>query len=142
MMTGTNCWIDVTEDMNKIVRVWHDRDFTGNKGRRRGRTVTCIWDGNLRHVGIAECSKKDQFEKKMGREISMGRAVSTSSNISCAVSEWAFTFDVEMPKLPHYVQLAKLPDHLYLDRREKDKESRCVKREGRGGCPSCSGCKE
>ena len=57
--------------MQEKVVYWFEKDQVG---KRTGRTICVIWDQDNRYVGIARCSKRDQFCEKLGRVISYGRA--------------------------------------------------------------------
>lgn len=58
-----------TKEKQKI-RIWHARDVEN----KLFGTFAVIWDGEKRYLGIALCSEKDQFSRKKGRLIAMGRA--------------------------------------------------------------------
>jgi len=38
-------------------------------------TVCVLWKDDMRHIGIARCNLKDQFNRKIGRKIAHGRAL-------------------------------------------------------------------
>lgn len=51
-----------------------------NKYRGTGVTFACVTINNMNYFGVAFCGKKDQFSRKMGREIALGRAVKAYMN--------------------------------------------------------------
>lgn len=65
----------------------HSKPVNGSKmsikslkqSRQPSFTVAGVVDGNELRIGLAKCSTKDQFSKKMGRRIAEGRARSESS---------------------------------------------------------------
>lgn len=54
----------------KHIRLYDDE---GNLKAKGGRTIAIELDGDNYKVGIAECSKRDQYCKKTGREIAASR---------------------------------------------------------------------
>lgn len=52
------------------VKLKHIRDKNSNKGL----TIACLWKNDMRYFGLSICNKKDQFSKRMGREIALNRA--------------------------------------------------------------------
>jgi len=54
----------------KHIRLYDDK---GNLKATGGRTIAIEQDGINYKVGIAECSKRDQYCKKTGREIAASR---------------------------------------------------------------------
>lgn len=63
--------MDLKEAQKKFERV-KLKHFTD--GAIRG-TIAVIFDGELRHVGLATCSPEDNFSRSKGRLIAIGRAV-------------------------------------------------------------------
>jgi len=57
-------------------KVFHFHVNPPEKGVKRA-TFTGVVSNTDLHIGLAECSKKDQFDRKKGRLISAGRAVKT-----------------------------------------------------------------
>jgi len=53
-------------------KVWYEKV----NGIRTGRTIAVLFEKNKRHVGFSYCSEQDQFCKKIGRRIALGRAKS------------------------------------------------------------------
>ena len=74
-------------DLRKMgykVKVWHDRHFVyDNVGRiydydcRGGMTEVEIYDHNTQcgYIGLATCSNKDNYNRKIGVKIALGRAL-------------------------------------------------------------------
>ena len=52
-------------------------------GQQRRRTIAGVVDttNNVIRIGQSECSNKDMFEKKKGRTIAKGRALSTKATV-------------------------------------------------------------
>jgi len=55
--------------------------YTVNPNTNRRITVAGFIINNQLHIGSAECSLKDQFVKRKGRDIAMGRAKSKKALI-------------------------------------------------------------
>ena len=54
------------------LRLWYEKD---EQGQRTGKTIAVIREGNIAFVGISKCNNDcDQFNKKIGRTIAIGRA--------------------------------------------------------------------
>lgn len=81
--------------------------------KRNGKTIAVLFDGNIRHVGISECSKKDVYSKKKGRIRALGRAYGQSQVKYPIVnsSEFSFSFSVDQ-NIPQNV-IDTVPDYLY-----------------------------
>ena len=54
------------------LRLWHEKGKDGKAAT--GRTIAIIRHPNYIAVGISRCSKNDQFQKRIGRNIASGRA--------------------------------------------------------------------
>lgn len=80
--------------------------------RRNGKTIAVLFDGAKRHVGIAECSRKDCYSKKKGRQIALGRALKAAqqNEPNIMLNDSCFTFSVDMPHLESY----GVPEYLYV----------------------------
>ena len=106
------------ENFDKI-RTYHEKDENDN---RTGRSITVLWEGLKRYVGISRCSSKDNFSKKVGRSISLERAVSArniltnggkrSLNAKCqfaftVTSNTATDSDCRIPDIPEFTYLEK-----------------------------------
>lgn len=46
-----------------------------HKDSANPRTVAAIVDGNFVFIGVAKCFETDQFNRRLGREIAVGRAL-------------------------------------------------------------------
>ena len=55
-------------------------------------TVAVLWFGDSRFVGYSECSDKDQFCRKVGRVIAVGRAATRESKGEVGINHsWQFS---------------------------------------------------
>lgn len=101
-------------------RIWHERDFDG---QFTGRTIAVIWDGDLRYVGISHCSRQDQFSRKRGRQIAIGRArVMMDKNdprSSRMSGELGFIFRWDADPNAVVFNIAGWPDGLYQPPKKK-----------------------
>ena len=84
--------------MGYKVKVWHDRNYTyDNYGRplefesRGGMTEVEVYDMNSQesYIGLSTCSPKDNYCRKMGVKIALGRALKQMG------------FDVHRMKIEH-----------------------------------------
>ena len=107
------------------VRIWHEKEYTLNKqGHRVRRSVAVLWKGDARYVGISACSDKDNFDRKRGREIAVGRAQKLSETPAVDVhskSQFPFKFSFNVGEIgdsllpPYRDFLNTIPVHLYKD---------------------------
>lgn len=86
-------------------RIWHERR---EDGAYTGRTYAVIWDGDKRHVGIAQCAEDDQFSRKRGRQIAVGRANAMLRGRAGQL-RYSLTFD------PKRMPISKLPASLFMN---------------------------
>lgn len=70
-------------------RVIHlrERDSRGWISPKGGQTIVTITMGDLVVSGVAECSPKDNYNKKRGREIAEGRAWAAIRDLNQATSD-------------------------------------------------------
>src|SRR5271157_442303 len=97
------------------VRLWYQRKIASNSIETEfsGVTVAVIWDGNDRYMGVSECSDNDQFSRKKGRTIAIGRAQHIRNPRGRKVdSRFMKKFTVDAP--PEDVTDV-IPEHMYKD---------------------------
>lgn len=58
--------------------IFHFRVWDGENANSRGG-ATVVFEPSLSRFGVSICSRKDGFNKKLGRRIAMGRAKSKKS---------------------------------------------------------------
>ena len=92
-------------------KVWFEKD---KEGKRTGKTIAVLFDGDQRFIGISHCSKKDQFSKKIGKTIAIGRAQHVQKNQD---KESPDMFSVKMLEKDSTVQ--GIPQWMLEDRRKK-----------------------
>lgn len=105
----------------KKLVVWHDREFVREPDdvthtARHGRTIAVIWDGGFRHVGIAECSACDQFNRKKGRMIACRRAefqLAATATSLCRILHHPLHFSEALER-SHDGRLAGIPKWMWL----------------------------
>jgi hypothetical protein len=114
-----------TGENDYTFRIWHDRASKrkGSRNKRRSdRTVCVLWVGDVRYVGVAQCSSKDQFVKDKGFHMAADRAHSRE----CGRPDrfpFMWCFHVEEVLIHEKLEFLKnIPAHLYTDER-KDNES-------------------
>ena len=106
--------------MSRREAVWYERDANDV---RTGRTIAVIYDGSLRHVGVATCCLEtkgkrtaDQFSKKLGRKIALGRAGKQFGAFGKAGDD-RYTIDLDdYPNLKAEDTIRDVPGWLIIDR--------------------------
>ena len=100
--------------------VWYEKEADV----RTGRTIAVIWDGDWRYVGISECGKRDQFKKKMGRIIALGRARHIKKVYDREIHDrgneslrnmFGFEVPYDLDRL-----VLEIPEWMYIERRKDD----------------------
>lgn len=68
-----------------MTRYWHfrNRNEKGEIESCGGVTVAVVLFGGASRWGVARCSSRDNFSKKLGRVISEGRATSQTTYVVC-----------------------------------------------------------
>lgn len=101
------------------VKLIHLRQPTKN---HNGQTVAIIWDGPERFIGVSQCSKKDQFSKKMGRMVALNRAEHVAKEMRNSrargkLSNFLYKINIDEPLHP---DLKEIPKSLYVPKRRKE----------------------
>ncbi len=110
-----------------MTRIYHEKIIVDGKSVGfTGVTWACIWDGENRYIGLSECGRNDQFSRKRGREIAVGRAktaearpsqVKTQRLVFIVSADGAPNYEPTpwQPKAPKFFQrfLDAVPDHLW-----------------------------
>ncbi len=120
-----------------MTRVFHEKIIlSGTVLGFSGRTWACIWDGENRYIGLSECGRNDQFSRKRGREIAVGRAMTAEAR-PCRVKTQRLVFQVLadgtpnyeptlwQPKAPKFFQrfLDSVPEHLWKPMTAKEQKA-------------------
>ena len=91
-------------------------------------TVAVLWQGKERYVGVAYCNKGDQFNKKIAREIALGRAYNSSLNplLYQEYMDYTILDKMSLPtnekhKETNLVQ-RYIPEHLWKPYNERDSD--------------------
>ena len=73
--------------MSQVLYFYGEKPFKNGKKqlKRRVTIAGVISDGNILRIGMAECSVKDQFVKKVGRAKAFGRAIGNKYKLQTAV---------------------------------------------------------
>lgn len=120
----------MTGENKEILRVWHERT---NDGRRTGKTIAIIWEGDRRFVGVNHFPSSVQFSKYMGWTIAVGRA--RVAQVGYRDRKWPTMFEFSAQameksykdktrseqKIQHF--LNTIPEHLYKDERQSNAEA-------------------
>jgi hypothetical protein len=63
---------ETTVAPTSVTRYHHLRNH--GRGKKYNHTLALLIEEDYIHIGIAQCSKKDQFSRKIGRQVAVGRA--------------------------------------------------------------------
>jgi hypothetical protein len=120
----------------EVLRVWHERT---NDGRRTGKTVAMIWDGDHRYVGVNHFPDIRLFTKYMGWMIAVGRARTVAQGIRERKWPVMFEFSAKAMEKPFTEKtisekkiqrfLNTIPQHLYKEERQDQEHAQAIRSE-------------
>lgn len=92
-----------------VTKIWYERD---RFERYTGRTFAIMWNGDMRHVGVSVCNESDQFNRKRGRQIAIGRARAEFDGRKKVEGTFYYRFSFDS-RSPNDGIAANVPEYLY-----------------------------
>jgi hypothetical protein len=101
--------------MENKVKLWYEKI----NGKLTKKTIAVLWEEDMRFIGFSKCHPDEQFNKKRGSQIAIGRAEKALELYKKAIKKNSVDYGYFVIKNNQVIEsnlenLSEIPDWLYI----------------------------